>query len=112
MATACRRNRATFPCRERPRYGTATIFVLRPRPQTGPAEFDRVRGGLGHPRALGAQLQGKVVCVAIIGDEAVDYLPFLSSCSDTFLGTVCRKGLKQIARNFDMILIYCPFGLN
>ena len=57
MATARGRNRATFPCRERPRHGTATISVLHP----GVAEFDRVGDGLSHPRALGAQLQGKGV---------------------------------------------------
>ena len=46
---------------ERPWHGTATISVLRPRLKIGAAEVDRVRGRLGNPRALGAQLQGKGV---------------------------------------------------
>ena len=61
MATTRRWNRAILPCRERPWDGSARMSVLRPHPKTGMAEFDRVRGGLGHPRALGAQLQGKGV---------------------------------------------------
>ena len=37
------------------------ISVLRPRPKTAVAEFNREGGGLGYPRALGAQLEGKSV---------------------------------------------------
>ena len=37
------------------------MSVLRPRPKTALAEFNREGGGLGHPWALGAQLEGKSV---------------------------------------------------
>ena len=61
MATACAQIRVGFPGRDRARHGIATMSVRRSRPDTGAAEFDRARGWLGLPRALGAQLQGKDV---------------------------------------------------
>ena len=57
MATARPQIRVGFPPRERARHGIATISVGRSRPDAGAAEFDRARGWLGLPRAVGAQPQ-------------------------------------------------------
>ena len=61
MATAHPQIRVGSARRERARHGIETIPVRCSRPETGAAEFDRARGWLGLPRALGAQLQGKDV---------------------------------------------------
>ena len=57
MATARPQIRVGFPGRDRARHGIATMSVRRSRPDTGAAEFDRARGWLGLPRALGAYVQ-------------------------------------------------------
>ena len=57
MATARHQIRVGFVRRERARHRIATIFVLRSRPETGVAEFDRAGGWLGLPRAVRVQRQ-------------------------------------------------------
>ena len=56
MATARPQIRVGFPGQDLARHGIATMSVRRSRPDTGAAEFDRARGWIGLPCALGAQL--------------------------------------------------------
>ena len=57
MATAHPQIRVEFARQERARHGVATISVQHSRAKAGAAAFGRTRGRLGHPRAVGAQLQ-------------------------------------------------------
>ena len=57
MATAHPQIRVGSARRERARHGIETMSVRCSRPETGAAEFDRARGWLGLPRALGAYVQ-------------------------------------------------------
>ena len=61
MATAHFWNWTMLMCQKRPWHGTATISIHCQHPKNDVAESDREWGGLGCPRVLEAQIEGKGV---------------------------------------------------